>query len=66
MKNVIEKAAIVFGLLTALLFGVSAGVVIMNQPSTSLFLLGLCIILFSLLAGAAALMILFTKEGSDK
>jgi hypothetical protein len=66
MKKVIEKAAIVFGILTAMLFVLSTGIVIMNQPSTPLFLLGLCIILFSVFAGAAALMTVFTKEGSKK
>lgn len=66
MKNVIKKAAIVFGLLTAMLFGLAIGIVLINSASTVYFLMGVFMILFVVFGGAATLMTVFTKERSEK
>jgi hypothetical protein len=66
MKNIIEKAAIVFGLLTAMLFGIASGIMMINASSTIYFLMGVFVILFVVFGGAEALMTVFTKEGSEK
>jgi hypothetical protein len=66
MKKVIEKAAIVFGILTAVLFGLATGIMMINASNTIYFVMGVFVILFVVFGAAAALMEVFTKERSEK
>ena len=66
MKKVIEKAAALFGIVAVSLLGLATGIMMINASSTVYFLMGVSVILFVVFAAAAALMAVFTKEGSKK